>query len=38
MLDKLKYDRNQLLNEIKSQSEDASRKTANILTELAISN
>lgn len=38
MLDKLKYDRNQLLNEIKSQSEYASRKTANILTELAISN
>lgn len=38
MLDKLKYDRSQLLNEIKSQSEDASRKTANVLTELAISN
>lgn len=38
MLDKLKYDRSQLLKEFKSKGEEASRETVDKLTELAISN
>lgn len=38
MLNKLKYDRDQLLKEFKSQSEERNREAVNELTELAISN
>lgn len=38
MLDKLKYNRGQLLKELGSQSKERNRETVNELTELAISN